>query len=811
MTDPEVRDRNSNLGAWLPLALGLGGALALLRTWAYRSSLQRFGGEFSEREAELLTWTGSEAYFEFLAVGLACGLLCALLAVLAALLHGRGRHLLGHALGLVVWSLLVAALSGFPLGPRGHISRFHGEWAADELGLAMGLALVLTLAILRLARSHGALRRILSGPVALGSALVLALGLPATLAWRIGANAPTFVLDTVQVDFLATPNARVVIEQNEALAPSVTVITPAVSQHTDSADKPALWMPPPCQVDLLVPELPGALRLHAAAGVDKSVRARLPAGLATLGVDFEVLVNAASVFKCRIDSDRPRPGVWDPSRWVWQHVGTEGQGLAVRAGDVISLRTSLPAGEDPAALALADLKVGFGGLVLANPVERERRRSSPAAPNIVLVVMDTQRADRLSCYGYPKPTTPNLDALALRGTLFEAAYSTSSWTWPSTASILTGLSADAHGVVSNESCTLNLAHESLAEVLQRRGYTTAAFSCNPLIAPQRYFNQGFESFDYHVPDFRMSDEVMPAVLRWVRKHAGTRFFLYLHLADPHTPHRPHPEELVRLGGTRPSDFPERGVDALAATWINDPEGARQHIPMAHQRWISDEYDASVATGDRWLGELMRLLDDLDLSSRTIFAFTSDHGEELLEHGRLGHGHSLYEELVHVPLILAGPGIPHGVRDPAVTSNRHLAPTLAHLGGAELPGMGDARLLLQGAVGAPACFQTVKGRWDELKRQQLYGLRSEDWVLHWRGPGPSQAGELGGVRLYAGTDALQLHDVSAQHEDVALELLGELERRLEAQRAFAPEHQSGVGASGLETLYNIGYAGRDEDE
>ena len=304
--------------------------------------------------------------------------------------------------------------------------------------------------------------------------------------------------------------------------------------------------------------------------------------------------------------------------------------------------------------------------------------------------------------------------------------------------------------MSNESCTLGLELDSLAEVLQQRGYTTGAFSCNPLISVERSFDQGFESFDHDRQDFRMTDEVAGDIVEWLRAHRGVRFFLYLHLADPHTPHRPHREEVERLGFVAPDDFPTSrevmgqtvpsdGMDVYNDLLIRSGADYQEVVPPAHQRWIEERYDASVATGDRWLGHIFAELEALGLTETTVIAFTSDHGEELFEHGQLEHGHTVHREVTHVPLILAGPGLPAGRRVPGVVSNRHVAPTLARFGGARLPAAEafDALFLLDVPAGpvedaaGSAVYQTLKGNWGSERKQDLYGIREGDWVLHWR--------------------------------------------------------------------------------
>jgi arylsulfatase A-like enzyme len=267
---------------------------------------------------------------------------------------------------------------------------------------------------------------------------------------------------------------------------------------------------------------------------------------------------------------------------------------------------------------------------------------------------------------------------------------------------------------------------TLAEVLQARGYTTAAVSGNPLIVERRQFDQGFEDFDGSVPHFRMSDEIVPGALRWLREHAGAKFFLYLHLVDPHTPHRPHPDEAARLRlGPPPEGWPERGADGIPV----HPESVGYEVTPEVARYMSDEYDASVATGDRWVGEVLDELARLGLTDRTLVCFTADHGEGLLDHGLRGHGNSVHVEEIAVPLIFAGPSIPAGKRIRGAVSNRHVAPTLAAYGGTDLP-IRDPLHLIDDAPAEEALAVTRRGRIGKEGGLVLHAFRSGDWTLHW---------------------------------------------------------------------------------
>ncbi len=640
--------------------------------------------------------------------------------------------------------------------------------------------------------------------------LLIALASPWVGRSLLGGDPPQFDRHLTTLDLLARPDLWEIVTQNSDQAPALRVLTPAVDQHSDSGDKPALWMAPPCEVRIEVPKGLPAGYLRLAAGVDKLVRNRLPKGMPEIAVEFEVEIDGELRFSERITNERTKPGVWRSDDWTWRHAADDA--LPVKGGAQIVLRTRIPEGHPSAALPASLLVAGFGGCVVETRVATPRAEARPDAPNIILIVQDTLRADRTSTYGYGRETSPVLTKLAERGLLFEQAYSTSSWTWPSTASLLTGLAPEAHGVVSNESCTLNLALSSLPEVLQARGYTTAAFSCNPLIVPARNFDQGFEDFDFHSSEFRKSDDVMTSVFSWLVGHDDARFFLYLHLADPHTPHRPRQEDLDLFGGVKPPGFPDGGLDEFGGQYWRafQETGAPPNLAPEMTRWVDDVYDASIRTGDFWLGELLSYLDEKGLTENTVIAFSSDHGEELLDRGRVGHGHGLHTELVRVPLVIAGPGIPAGQRIVGPVSNRHLAPTLAVLGGSELPGMGDGGMLIPGMEPNPpeeVMFATSKGWVAGRNYQELIGLRSGTSTLIW------WDGEQGGqVSLFdEASDPLQLQNLATEREQEASRLQGIAGERRADQRAWAPAHRIGVGAAGTEMLTGIGYLGGEEEE
>ena len=734
--------------------------------------------------------------------------------------------------------LLLSPLTGWPMADPADLAlpsaapAISNLWVLVALSLAAGAILCLVGARLRRGGRAAAALGSLPALALIGAALAAA-----ALSWG-GSAAPAMPVREVVAELLWGDRLETV-EAVPGCAPRAAILTPLVDLHLDTGDKPAWIMPPPCEVAFEVLPEEGEVRLQAAAGVDiatQRVFRDLPAGY-RLKVRFEVEVDGASAFDQTIvvGAHEELRGLGGLAACEWRHVGGS-QGLALRPGQRVVLRTSLPEIASVPAGRAGELVLGFGELLLERWGNVPRTTASRETPNLVLIVMDTLRADRMSCYGCRKLTTPHLDQLAARGTVFDEAYASSSWTWPATASILTGLLPYEHGVVSNESSTLVLGCETVAEVLQRRGYTTGAISCNPLIAPERYFDQGFEEFD-SAREMRMTDEVIDDVLAWLERHAHTRFFLYLHLVDPHTPHRPLAAELERLGAApKPADFDRLktygarsgevdGIDHWAGELMSgagrDPDGTphpERVVPEAHRRYIHDVYDASVATGDHYCGEILAALERLGLDDETVVVFTSDHGEELFDRGLLAHGHGVQRELVRVPLIVAGPHVPRGVRVAAEVSNRRVAPTLAALGGGRMARVDAPGLLGEEPAAGPVFYATEKGFWNGRRNLGVFGLRAEGFVLQhaprgadWNADEPPAGGQNRLFRLEDDRDERVDVALLPAHAQRLAALLATLRARLREQNERRLGAALGVGGTALADLIKLGYAGGGEHE
>ena len=324
-------------------------------------------------------------------------------------------------------------------------------------------------------------------------------------------------------------------------------------------------------------------------------------------------------------------------------------------------------------------------------------------PNILLYVIDTLRADHLGCYGYGPPTSPRIDALAREGLTFTRMIAQAPWTRPSVASMLTGLEPLAHGANT-------LRHKlrpdvaTLAELLREHGYETAAFVTNANVAGRLGFQRGFDTWvdlpeDHARPSLHVqSDELNVAVLDWLGKRGDRPFFLYVHASDPHSPYTPDPELLARFrdGGdaTPPPDVKGLRAERLAPADGAAPAADPTVFPADRLAALTAAYDAEIAHNDASVGALLDELRRSEAGRNTIVVLTSDHGEELGDHGDLEHGHSLHEELLHVPLIVRLPdGRFAGERRAMLAQHVDLLPTLLDATGARVPDGLPGRSLL----------------------------------------------------------------------------------------------------------------------
>lgn len=332
-------------------------------------------------------------------------------------------------------------------------------------------------------------------------------------------------------------------------------------------------------------------------------------------------------------------------------------------------------------------------------------RSKP--PNIVLIAVDTVRPDHLSCYGYERPTSPNIDRFAEGGVLFEQAYSPGSWTVPAFASLFTGYLAGVHGVTQHDRA-IPSSMPTITERMQDKGYYTAAIVSNPFLNAKYGYGRGFNQYDDYsiffeaelaslaaepgegaldheeaqVREMTLVSELVTSQAVTERANdlleaaeaSGKPFFLLAHYFDPHDSYLPPPPFDARF--TDPQyDGPMDGRGIIEMR-LDPPEGDDlQHL--------IDRYDGEIAYTDLWVGKLMQSVYEVSDPEDTITIIISDHGEAFAEHGMLQHHNAPYREEVHVPMIWHWPGVfDSGRRVERPVSMMDIAATLRDILGLE---------------------------------------------------------------------------------------------------------------------------------
>jgi arylsulfatase A-like enzyme len=518
-----------------------------------------------------------------------------------------------------------------------------------------------------------------------------------------------------------TVHEEVALDIIEAFAAGAT----AVRIVAQDSDKPLAAMPFSLDKGLTLGVDAGHKVIHARA--ESAFEVRLPA--LPSGARLQARTFVYSVF--RNDPERADPAP------VTYRILVDGVEQASLSSDYIahpgdrkhpydillrSLELLLPAGREctlrfettragvPVPPGVVPSEPLWWDLRVLQPVRVPRQASGPGAPNLLVLVVDTLAARRMSLLGYARPTTPSLQAFAAQGTSFEHALSPSSWTLPATATLLTGLPPNAHGVLGDERSYLMDGLLTWPERLQRAGLSGAAFVANPLVAQANNFPQGFDVWEQADAGGHgeTADQLDARFLAWLDgQPRGARWFAYVHYMDPHAPYAAPGDARLKFG----QGFAEqRDFRTLLPNQLQ--RGEVPPLALDEQAHVVDLYDAEVAWFDECLGRLLAQLQQRGQLANTVVALTADHGEELFEHGQLGHGYTLYEELLHVPLVLVGPGVP-AARVGTPVGTQGFAATLLDLMRVPAPDLPRGLLPLSNAAPAPV-FSTV--------RTQLFGPR-----------------------------------------------------------------------------------------
>lgn len=352
-------------------------------------------------------------------------------------------------------------------------------------------------------------------------------------------------------------------------------------------------------------------------------------------------------------------------------------------------------------------------------------RKSLAGANVLLVILDAARAQQFGTYGYARSTTPEIDRIAAEGVVFENAFTPAVYTLAAMPSIWTSQHPDRHHSEVSFSARLPKDRLTLAELLSVRGIATAAFVANAVAGRAFGFDRGFSEFNEYF--HRRAEVFREVVPPWLRANRERRFFAYLHFREPHFPYDPPPPFDTKFGPHGPIPAAARG-DSEYFKDVN--QGRRPFGPEAAAH-LARLYDGNLAYADQEVGALRGALEAEGLWDRTVVIVAADHGEALFEHGWIGHNVQLYEESIHVPLVVrfpAGKG-PAGLRVKALADLLDLAPTIADVfgvlgqGGSDREFQGQSLLpVVAGAPGKPAILSRTV--WD----RPIYAVRDERFKL-----------------------------------------------------------------------------------
>lgn len=394
--------------------------------------------------------------------------------------------------------------------------------------------------------------------------------------------------------------------------------------------------------------------------------------------------------------------------------------------------------------------------------------------NVVLISIDTCRADHLGCYGYKRPTTPNIDAVARESVQFQNALSPVPITTPAHCSMLTGTYPPTHGVRLNNGQRLADSNVTLAETLQEAGYQTAAFIGGFPLDAQFGLNQGFDTYDCEFTkksetssshSERSAEQVSLPALAWLDQHSAKPFFLFLHYYDPHLSYKP--------------------PEPYATTYADDL------------------YAGEIAYVDHWIGQIVDRLRALKVYDDTLLIITADHGEGLGDHGERAHCIFIYQSTQHVPLIVRAPHGRKGGRFDGRVSLVDLMPTVLDLAGLKTPERVEGTSLREGLEGRPASGTPRPLYCESLQAAQfqcspLNGIMQGSWK-YIRAPRQE---------LYdLSRDATEMQNVFAKEAQVAERLRERLETMLqEMESAAAPQEDAAVDPDAVKRLQSLGYVG-----
>jgi arylsulfatase A-like enzyme len=436
-------------------------------------------------------------------------------------------------------------------------------------------------------------------------------------------------------------------------------------------------------------------------------------------------------------------------------------------------------------------------------------RPGPPQPNVFVFMLDTVRRDAFGCYGHPGAPTPIIDALAVEGVRFDQAVSTSGWTLPAIASFMTGTWPVLHGAVGRGVVLTPIRGEvpTAAEVLRRNGFATVGIANAAFVSPMVGMDRGFDIFDHRYSynwDTRRAEETIGAAITELRQRRSSAGFYFIHLFDAHLDYNPPPEYAAKF--TRGRLDPPLPLTYEIALDLQSGENGEEPPLSSDVDYIRGLYQGEVSFVDSQIGRFIEELKSLGLYDHATIVVTSDHGEEFWDHGGFEHGHTLYDELVLIPLVIKFPtsmDLPGRVVQPQVRL-LDVMPTVFEILGVTSPEsfVGESLMsLVRGDTNADL---------DALSESTLYGAP----LIALRGPRYKYIMELvedatGEGKLYDWReDPLERNDLAAElpekSDELRAALIGTYRNHLIAAQRMSSPQPVNLDPKRIDQLRSLGY-------
>jgi arylsulfatase len=404
--------------------------------------------------------------------------------------------------------------------------------------------------------------------------------------------------------------------------------------------------------------------------------------------------------------------------------------------------------------------------------------------NVLLIAIDTLRADHLGCYGYHRSTSPTIDGIARQTVLFDKFYAPAVPTQPSYTTTYTGQYPIAHGIVSHGgAAVLSERAPFLPELLQKAGYTTCAVDSMRAMKP--WFARGYEF--YIDPSLRLPhrhaatcEQINARAIPWLGRHAGEKFFLFVHYWEPHTPYVP-PERYRGL--FYKGDPTDPAHDSLAplskqpfGEWWLQTWFTQLPQPLRDAEYLVAMYDSEIRYVDDGVADLLDALEHTGAAQDTLVVIFSDHGENMYRHGVFFDHHGLYEGAIHCPLIVRWPGHGEaGTRIPHLVQHIDLSPTILDICGVEVPPPVEGSSLapfITGESAAPLYDRLIAM---ECSWQAKWALRTDEYkLIVSREQGPDLHGKPPRELYHLPSDPCELTNVAEERRDVVATMQADLE-------------------------------------